>query len=453
MVYSLFQVSLIMKNYDVIIIGAGAAGMMCAIEAGKRGRSVLIVEKADKVGKKILISGGGRCNFTNMFTESDNFLSNNEHFCKSALSRYTQWDFIAMVESHSLSWTEKTLGQLFCDQKSKAIVQMLVDECKHVDVDIELNEEIIAIKHVAKNEDTNVNEYSIETPQTDYKCESLVIATGGPSIPKMGATDFALSVAEQFKLATIPFTAALVPFIFTVDVLEDFIKELSGISTFVELGVCKKEELSSRGSAETTLKRSDDGPQGKVSDSKSGKSHKSEEVSFKENILFTHRGISGPAALQISSYWELGDSININLFPDFDLFNWLKEQQKEHPQAELKTVLGYKLPKRFVAKICQLVISPEFERKTLLSFKDDQFEQLIQQLENWEIEPSGTEGMRTAEVALGGVDTNELSSKTFEAKTQKGLYFIGEAIDITGHLGGFNFQWAWASGWCAGQVI
>jgi len=418
------------KNYDVIIIGAGAAGMMCAIEAGKRRRSVLIIEKADKVGKKILISGGGRCNFTNMFTDSDNFLSHNEHFCKSALSRYTQWDFISLVESHGLSWTEKTLGQLFCDQKSKAIVQMLVDECTRAGVDIEFNEEIISIKHGnSKNQDNEPQnqsqKYSVETPQTDYQCESLVIATGGPSIPKMGATDYALNVAQQFELNTVPFTAALVPFVFTLDILDDYIKELSGISTFVELSVINQKK----------------------------KPHKSGGVSFKENILFTHRGISGPAALQVSSYWQLGDSININLFPDFDLFSLLKEQQKEHPQAELKTVLGYKLPKRFVAKICELVIDNEFERKILSSFKDEQFEQLIQQLENWQITPSGTEGMRTAEVALGGIDTNELSSKTFEAKNQNGLYFIGEAIDVTGHLGGFNFQWAWASGWCAGQVI
>ncbi|MCL4110436.1 UNVERIFIED_CONTAM: hypothetical protein GTU68_022318 [Idotea baltica] len=385
--------------------------MMCAIEAGKRGRKVLILEKADKVGKKILISGGGRCNFTNMYTEPDNFLSHNEHFCKSALSRYTQWDFIAMVENHSLTWTEKTLGQLFCDQKSKAIVQMLVDECNHVGVNIELNEEVIAIKQCDESK-----QYSVETPQTDYQCESLVIATGGPSIPKMGATDYALNIAQQFDLNIISFTAALVPFVFTVDILDDLIRELSGISTFVEMNVIK-------------------------------------EKPHKKNILFTHRGISGPAALQISSYWELGDSININLFPDFDLFSWLKEQQKKHPQAEFKTVLAYKLPKRFVAKICDLVIDNSFERKTLASFKNEQFEQVIQQLKNWKITPSDTEGMRTAEVALGGVDTDELSSKTFEAKKQKGLYFIGEAIDVTGHLGGFNFQWAWASGWCAGQVI
>lgn len=413
-----------MKSYDVIVIGAGAAGMMCAIEAGKRGRRVLIVEKADKVGKKILISGGGRCNFTNLFTEPENFLSNNEHFCKSALSRYTQWDFIALVEKHGLSWTEKTLGQLFCDQKSKAIVQMLVDECKLAGVDIELNEEIIKINH-----DNESQSYTVATPQTDYQSESLVIATGGPSIPKMGATDYAVKIAEQFELQTIPFSAALVPFIFTVDILDEYIKELSGISTFVEMSVIKSSDKPNKS--------------GGVSFS----------PSFKENILFTHRGISGPAALQISSYWELGDSININLFPEFDLFSWLKEQQKEHPQAELKTVLAYKLPKRFVAKICEQVISQEFERKVLSRFKDDEFEQLILQLENWHITPSGTEGMRTAEVALGGIDTNELSSKTFEAKKQKGLYFIGEAIDVTGHLGGFNFQWAWASGWCAGQVI
>ena len=414
-----------MNNYDVIIIGAGAAGMMCAIEAGKRGRSVLILEKADKVGKKILISGGGRCNFTNMFTEPDNFLSNNEHFCKSALSRYTQWDFIGLVESHDLTWTEKTLGQLFCDQKSKAIVQMLVDECKQAGVDIELNAEIITIKH--DGESSEKQSYSVETPQTDYQCEALVVATGGPSIPKMGATEYALNVAEQFNLTTVPFSAALVPFIFTVDILDEFIKELSGISTFVEMNVIPKKKTSKSGGVSLQ--------------------------SFKENILFTHRGISGPAALQISSYWELGDSININLFPDFDLFSWLKEQQKEHPQAELKTILNYKLPKRLVTKICQTVISPKFERKVLSSFKDEQFTEVVNQLENWQITPSGTEGMRTAEVALGGVDTSELSSKTFEAKKQAGLYFVGEAIDVTGHLGGFNFQWAWASGWCAGQVV
>lgn len=408
------------QNYDVIIIGAGAAGMMCAIEAGKRGRRVLILEKADKVGKKILISGGGRCNFTNMYTEPDNFLSNNEHFCKSALSRYTQWDFISLLESHGLSWTEKTLGQLFCDQKSKAIVQMLIDECKRAKVIIELNEEIISIKQATSNENS---QYIINTPQTDYHAESLVIATGGPSIPKMGATDYALTIAQQFELATIPFTAALVPFVFTIDVLEDFIKELSGISTFVELAIVKNI------------------------------SQKSGEVSFKENILFTHRGISGPAALQVSSYWELGDAIKINLFPDFNLFDWLKEQQHEHPQAELKTVLAYKLPKRFVVKICEKVITAEFVRKILSNFKDEELEQLIEQLQNWQITPSGTEGMRTAEVALGGVNTDELSSKTLEAKNQKGLYFVGEAIDVTGHLGGFNFQWAWASGWCAGQHV
>lgn len=424
-----------MKKYDVIIIGAGAAGMMCAIEAGKRGRRVLILEKADKVGKKILISGGGRCNFTNMFTEPDNFLSNNEHFCKSALSRYTQWDFIALVEKQGLTWTEKTLGQLFCDQKSKAIVQMLLDECNEATVDIELNEEIIGVKH-----DSGAKRYTIATPQTDYVCESLVIATGGPSIPKMGATDYALNIAQQFELNIVPFSAALVPFIFTVEILDEYIKELSGISTFVEINVIKHPASSSASVKNKT-----------VNSLKSG--GVSFSPAFKENILFTHRGISGPAALQISSYWELGDSININLFPDFDLFSWFKEQQKEHPQAELKTVLSYKLPKRFVAKICEQVIDPEFERKVLSRFKDDEFEALILQLENWQITPSGTEGMRTAEVALGGVDTNELSSKTFEAKKQQGLYFIGEAIDVTGHLGGFNFQWAWASGWCAGQVI
>ena len=409
-----------MKNYEVIILGAGAAGLMCAIEAGKRGRSVLVLEKAEKVGKKILISGGGRCNFTNMYTEPDNFISQNPHFCKSALSRYTQWDFIALLESHDLSWTEKTLGQLFCDQKSKAVVQLLLDECNMAGVEIQLGAMVDSISKDTK--------FSIKTTVDEYQCDSLVIATGGPSIPKMGATDYAMSVAKQFSINAMPFSPALVPFIFEVDTLESFIQELSGISTFVELSVDSDEKQ---------------GKSGGVSSNKS----------FKEAILFTHRGISGPAALQISSYWQLGDHIRINLFPDFDLLDWLKQQQLEHPQAEFKTVLAYKLPKRLVAKLFELVLDPEFEKKPMQQLSNTELETIVNQLCNWKILPSGTEGMRTAEVALGGVDTDELSSKTLETKKVKGLYFIGEAVDVTGHLGGFNFQWAWSSGWCAGQYV
>ena len=372
-----------MKNYEVIIIGAGAAGLMCAIEAGKRGRSVLVLEKADKVGKKILISGGGRCNFTNMYTEADNFLSHNPHFCKSALSRYTQWDFIALLESHDLSWTEKTLGQLFCDQKSKAVVQLLHDECNMAGVDIQLG---AIVDSISKDD-----KFSIKTTIDEYQCDSLVIATGGPSIPKMGATDYALEIARQFSINTVPFSPALVPFIFEVETLESFIQELSGISTFVELSVDSDEKQ---------------GKSGGVSSNKS----------FKEAILFTHRGISGPAALQVSSYWLLGDYIIINLFPDFDLLDWLKQQQLEHPQAEFKTILAYKLPKRLVAKLCELVLDAEFEKKPMQQLSNVELDTIVNQLCNWKILPSGTEGLRTAEVALGGVDTDELSSKTLESK-------------------------------------
>ena len=394
-----------MNNYDVIIIGAGAAGLMCAIEAGKRNRSVLLLDKADKVGKKILISGGGRCNFTNLYTEPENYLSQNPHFCKSALSRYTQWDFIALFESHHLSYTEKTLGQLFCDQKAEAIVNFLVDECDSAGVNITLNTKIEAIE---KLDDS----FSIRTNNNEYKSTSLVIATGGPSIPAMGATDFALEVAKQFSLSIIPFKAALVPFTFSVKELEGFIKDLSGISTLVEM--C----------------------------SESGKC-------FKEAILFTHRGISGPAALQISSYWENGGKISINLFPEMNIHEWLIEQQQTHPNAELKTVLSYQLPKRFSTKLCETFIT----NKPMKTYHPAELEDVADKLTNWQLTPSGTEGMRTAEVCLGGVDTDELSSKTFETKSVEGLYFIGESIDVTGHLGGFNFQWAWSSGWCAGQVV
>ncbi len=399
----------LIKNYDVIIIGAGAAGLMCSIEAGKRGRSVLVLDKADKIGKKILISGGGRCNFTNLYSSPDDFISANPHFCKSALSRYSQWDFIALLESHQLTWTEKTLGQLFCDQKAGAVVDALVAESKKSDVKIKLNANIIKIQKTDQ-------QFSIQLKDDSYHCQSLVIATGGPSIPAMGSTDFALKLAKQFSINTLPFVAALVPFTFTPQELDSFIKDLSGISAQVEL--C----------------------------SESGQC-------FKEAILFTHRGISGPAALQISSYWKQGESITINLFPDGvenkTLLDWLGEQQHEHPNAELKTLLSYQLPKRFANMLCEKVIS----NPIMKTINQAELEKIAEQLCHWSLTPAGTEGLRTAEVCLGGIDTDTLSSKTFEVKTVSGLFFIGESIDVTGHLGGFNFQWAWASGWCAGQTV
>jgi len=403
-----------MKNYDVIIIGAGATGLMCAIEAGKRGRSVLVLDKSEKVGKKILISGGGRCNFTNMYTSPDDFLSHNSHFCKSALSRYTPWDFIALLESHNLSWTEKTLGQLFCDQKSAAVVNLLVNECDSTGVTFQLDCDIQIIE---KNEN-----FHLVTSKGGYTCTSLVVATGAPSIPKMGATDFALQVAEQFSIKYYSFTPALVPFTFSQNQLDLFIKGLSGISHFVELCVI---------------------------DQKTDQQKKC----FKEAILFTHRGMSGPAVLQISSYWNDNDVISVNLFPDEDVLNWLQEQQQAHPQAELKTVLNYKLPKRLATMFCEFILVKELKNKVMRQFDHQALDELVNQLTDWQLKPSGTEGMRTAEVSLGGIDTDELSSKTFETKQVAGLYFIGESVDVTGHLGGFNFQWAWASGWCAGQFV
>lgn len=393
-----------MKKYDVIIIGAGAAGLMCGIEAGKRGRKVLVLDKADKVGKKILISGGGRCNFTNLYTESDNFLSNNPHFCKSALSRYTQWDFITLMESHGLSWEEKSRGQLFCDQKAKAVVELLVNECRSANVNIELRS---TIKNIAKGDD-----FLITSTTGDYSCTSLVIATGGPSIPAMGSTDFALGVAKQFSINTLPFVPALVPFTFSQGELDSFFKGLSGISTNVSIT--------------TQIGQT-----------------------FKEAILFTHRGISGPAVLQASSYWKTGESISIDLFPDENIGAWLTQQREEHPLAEMKTVLAYKLPKRLVGKLCESLIN----NKSMQQYNPQDLEKVATQLNNWQVTPNGTEGLRTAEVSLGGIDTNELSSKTMESKKVEDLYFIGEGVDVTGHLGGFNFQWAWASGWCAGQFV
>ncbi len=398
----------LLKKVDVIIIGAGAAGLMCAIEAGKRGRKVLILDKADKVGKKILISGGGRCNFTNLYTEPDNFISENPHFCKSALSRYTQWDFIALMESHGLSWEEKSLGQLFCDQKAKAVVELLTDECRSANVQIELRSNI---KDIIKNDDRS-DGYKITTTTDDYACTSLVIATGGPSIPAMGSTDFALGVAKQFGINTLPFVPALVPFTFSLSELDSFFKDLSGISADVSI---------------TT---------------QNGQT-------FKEAILFTHRGISGPAVLQASSYWKEGESISINLFPSEDIEAWLIQQREEHPLAEFKTILSYKLSKRLAGKLCGIL----FDNKPMQQYNPQELTKIAEQLNNWQLTPNGTEGLRTAEVSRGGVDTNELSSKTMESKKVEDLYFIGEGVDVTGHLGGFNFQWAWASGWCAGKFV
>lgn len=390
------------KNYDVIIIGAGAAGLLCAIEAGKRGRSVLILEKAPKPGRKILISGGGRCNFTNLYASAENYLSGNSHFCKSALSRFTQWDFIGLMDEAGLPWHEKTLGQLFCDEKAGAVVNLLLEKCEQSSVDILCNTEANQITH-----DSN---FSIETNEAQFTCNSLVIATGGPSIPRMGSTDYGLRVAKQFGLKSIPFRPALVPFTFEQDVLSKDFKELSGLAVDV-IASCNN-------------------------------------TSFREAVLFTHRGISGPAALQISSYWHKSDAIELNLLPDLDIGHWLLECKKESPRKHVASLLSSKLPKKLADRLCQMNSWPEAE---IAQISDKILSEIAETLECWTLHPSGTEGMRTAEVSLGGVDTNELSSKTMASKSLPELYFIGETVDVTGHLGGFNFQWAWASGWCTGQ--
>ena len=394
-----------MKQYDVIIIGAGAAGLMCGAQAFKRGRKVLVIDKANKTGKKILISGGGRCNFTNLFIEPEAYISNNPHFCKSALKRYTQWDFIALLESYQLSWSEKTLGQLFCDQKSGAVLDMLMNECQGID--IELNAEI----HDIKAE----NGYQLNTNKAQYRSDSLVIATGGPSIPKMGATDFGLQVAKQFRHKSIAFKPALVPFTFSQADIDRYFKDLSGLSLEVTI------ECNAQ--------------------------------SFKEMALITHRGISGPVTLQISSYWNKGDQIIVNLLPEVDALELLLSAQQNRGTVTLKNILSEHFSKRLAHRFSQVLTSVDLSEKTLGEIKQSDLRDFSETLNHWVLTPSGTEGMRTAEVCTGGVDTNELSSKTMESNRQPGLYFIGETVDVTGWLGGYNFQWAWSSGWAAGQVV
>ncbi len=388
---------------DVLIIGASASGLMCAIEAGKRGRKVIVLDHANKAGKKILMSGGGRCNFTNMEVDASNFISHNPHFCKSALSRYTQWDFIALVNQHNIPWQQRDLGKLFCENSAKDILVMLLDECKKAKVKIILN---CDIKKTNQLEDSK---FIAETSLGKFHSHSLVIASGGLSIPKMCASPFGYKIAEQFGHHIWATTAGLVPFTLQPHDREK-LEQLSGIS--VNSAVSNK------------------------------------RCQFKENILFTHRGLSGPAILQISSYWQPGEAVVINLLPEIDVADWLKTRQSKQAKSKLKTVLAEVLPKRLLA-----VLLGTNADKPLQEISSQGFSEIAQQLLNWSIKPNGTEGYRTAEVTLGGVDCNELSSKTMESSKAKGLYFIGEVVDVTGWLGGYNFQWAWSSGWCAGQVV
>ncbi len=375
---------------------------MAAISAGKRIRNVLVIDHANKVGKKILMSGGGRCNFTNLDIQPENYLSQNPHFCKSALSRYTQWDFIEMVNKHAIPYHEKTLGQLFCDNKSKDILAMLLSECADANVQIRINCSIEQIKQTA-------NGFALNTSQGNYLCHSLVIATGGLSIPKMGATGFGYEVARQFGIKVLPTQAALVPFTMRENMKKDFFG-LPGTSVDA-IASCNGQ-------------------------------------SFRENILFTHRGISGPAILQISSYWKQGDVITINLLPDINVL----EMFNTNKNMQLETFINNYFTKKLSRTLCHLWFNT-FANKVIAEISKGSLAKIANQLQQWQFIPNGTEGYRTAEVTKGGIDTDEVSSKTFESRKVKGLFFIGEVLDVTAHLGGYNFQWAWSSGHAAGQYV
>lgn len=380
---------------NVIVIGAGAAGLMCSLVAGAKGHKVLLLDKANKAGKKILMSGGGRCNFTNLDIQFDNYLSHNMHFIKSALSRYTQWDFIKLVESYDIDYHEKKLGQLFCDGKAQQIVSMLMQECQKSKVTVRLKQSITKV-------DKTANGFKVVIDNEVYQADKLVIASGGLSIPTMGASAFGYELAKQFDLKVYPVRAGLVPFTTHAHELEKF-KSLSGLS------------ISCQVSCNTQ--------------------------SFTEDMLFTHRGLSGPAMLQISSYWTAGDTLEICLLPEINLFEYLKEQQQLKSDVSLKNILAQLIAKRII----DAFIEPELLSKAIKQRNLKQLTEIAELFQKWHLKPNATEGYRTAEVTLGGIDTNELSSKTFETKKVPGLYFIGEVLDVSGWLGGYNFQWAWSS--------
>jgi len=397
------------KQFDVIIIGGGASGLMCALTAGQRGRKVLVLDRSAKIGAKILISGGGRCNFTNLFIEPGCYLSANPHFCKSALKRFTQWDFIAMVEKHGISYHEREHGQLFCDDSARDILDMLLAECKQAGVTIRTRCDISAIA----TSDNDGARFQLDTSKGSYQCESLVISTGGLSIPTMGYSGFGYEIAKQFGMQIVPLRAGLVPFMFS-DQYKAVFERLSGLALEAALSLGRQ--------------------------------------SFTENILFTHRGLSGPAVLQLSNYWQPGDSIEINLLPNCDLEQWLLSAKQRHAKKQLSNQLVQRLPKSLVQEL-QQIFWPTWSNKPLGEIPDNVLCDVANNLQHWQLKPSGTEGYRTAEVTLGGVDTQQLSSKTMESTVQPGLYFIGEVVDVAGYLGGFNFQWAWSSGYAAGQFV
>ena len=422
-------------HYDVIIIGAGASGLYCALTAGRRGRRVLVLDHANKAGKKILMSGGGRCNFTNYFVEPEHFIGANQHFCKSALSRYPSWEFIGMVAAHKIPYHEREHGQLFCDDSAQDILTMLLAECTAAGVQVKLNAQIDSVqavendknarfelmtsKQLSKKDKQERKESANQTklPQTGYRCESLVVATGGLSIPTMGASGLGYELAQQFGHTLIATDASLVPFTFT-DKTGELIRALAGISLPV---------IASN-----------------------------ERISFKLPMLFTHRGLSGPAMLQLSNYWHTGESISINLLPEVDVTDILLARKKSHPRQLIRTVLAENtdnaLPKKLLAAL-QAHLWDDIKDTELANIKDERLMELGATLNGWQLKPSGTEGYRTAEVTRGGVKTDEVSSKTMQSNMQEGLYFIGEVLDVTGWLGGYNFQWAWASGFVCGEVV
>ena len=390
-------------KYDVIIIGAGAAGLMCSFEAGKRGKKVCLLEHSSKIAEKIRISGGGRCNFTNLFSTDNNFISDNKHFCKSAFAKYTQNDFIDLVKKHNIQFFEKKLGQLFCIKSAKDIIDMLVSECISQKVEIFIDTKI---KNLSKDE----NSYIVNTDKGTISSPSIVIATGGLSIPKIGATDFGYQIAKQFNLKVTELTPALVPLVFERNIL-DFCKSLAGTSLNASIKINK--------------------------------------TVFKEGLIFTHRGLSGPSILQISSYWVKDSPIKINLLPDQDIEVILKNRRISTPKQIVSKILSDYLPNKLSLAICdQLKV-----KKQIGDTSNQILKKVSNFVNNWTVVPSGTEGYKTAEVTLGGIDTKEISSSTMECKKHPGLYFIGEVLDVTGHLGGHNFQWAWSSGFLAGQYV
>ncbi len=393
-----------MNPPDVVIVGAGASGLMCAIEAGKRGRRVLVLDHAKRAGKKILMSGGGRCNFTNYSVEPENFISQNPHFCKSALNRFTQWDFLSLIDRYNIPFHERDHGQLFCDNSAKDILNMLLSECRQYGVKLQLN---CKIEQVQRAE---TDDFVLTTNKGEISCQSLVIATGGLSIPKMGATPFGYQLAEQFGIDVVSTRAGLVPFTWQ-DIDKERFTDLSGIAVLCAV------------------------------------SHS--QISFRENILFTHRGLSGPAILQLSSYWQPGKAIIIDLLPGLDLEQTLKSKRQHNVNLKVKIALTEWLPKRLLTTL----VPGKLLELSLQNCSDQQIKQISGHIHRWTVKPNATEGYRTAEVTVGGINCDTLSSKTMESLKISGLYFVGEVLDVTGWLGGYNFQWAWASGWCAGQYV